>query len=300
MDSVRTHQELLLDLAGNGDPTAFYTLVAQFANAAYISKRNLGKSHKEALSILIPFFKAAYQDFIKTSPHKAFDSWYREYKRKYFADTSDSSEEVNLPKKTDVENIPIADIAHFDHILDLILQRKYGKIKKKWNRRLTGQSRQFIQLAKIASIVVSAAIVFILFYFFLSITKQQIILTYVFRHTSMCFTLPFSSNTPLIASGSAVKKPITQDQFSLDSLKKSSNIIHDTLIIHDTVRILRRLTGALKSKTTAVASPGNADVTSPISKPPTPSAIESKPDVPSPSIPPAIQGTIKTDFDSMQ
>ena len=192
----------------------------------------------------------------------------------------------------------MTDVAHFDHILDLILQRKYGKIRRTWNGHLIGKSRRLLRLLKTAAIIVSAGIVFILFYCFLAVTKQRIILTYAFHHSSMSLSLPFSSNASSDASGSSQKSSFTQAQFSSGPPTTSSKLIHDTLKVHDTVRIFPRWNAALKSKTTTVASPGNANVASPISKPPAPSAIVSKPDAP--STPPAIQGTAKTAYDSLQ
>ena len=49
MHSIHSHQELLYSLARNGDPSAFYTLVIQFANAAYIAERNSGKVIRKPL-----------------------------------------------------------------------------------------------------------------------------------------------------------------------------------------------------------------------------------------------------------
>jgi hypothetical protein len=315
MDPIRTHQELLLDLAGSGDPTAFYTLIAQYASAAYIVERNAGKSHKEALSLLIPFIKTAYQDFIKTSPHKAFDIWYREYKRNYFASAQESSEEVNLSEKSDFGNIPMADIAHFDRILELILQRKYGKIQRVWNGRLVGKSRRFIRLIKTAALIVSICIVFILFYCFLAIKKQRIILTYSFKDSSMSMAFPFSSKASSNATGLFQKNTSPQDGSLSDSGKMRSPVVHDTLKMHDTVRVFSRWNAVSQSKVPTVSSPGIANAGSQINKPAVPSVIAGKPAAssapsPSSSVPPSsatpspasptMQGSIKNMYDSLQ
>jgi hypothetical protein len=309
MDSIHTHQDLLIDLAGNGDPTAFYTLIAQYANAAYIAERNVGKSHKDVLSILVPFIKSAYQDFIKTSPHKAFDTWYREYKRKYFANTQESSDEVNLSEKNDFGNIPMADIAHFERILDLILQRKYGKIKRMWGGRLTGKSRRQIRLLKTAAVIVSIGMVFVLFYGFLSLTKQRLIITYALKDSSFSLSLPFSSTTDLFVKGFSPNRIVNNEQGVPDTLKRAALLLHDTLKIHDTIRVFSRWNSS-QNKAPSAVSPGNVNANSPTqtTKPSVPPSGGSKPAVSSipsppatvPSPAPAIQGPAKTVYDSLQ
>ncbi len=308
MDSIHTHQELLLDLAGSGDPTAFYTLIAQYANAAYIAERNVGKSHKDALSVLIPFIKSAYQDFIKTSPHKAFDIWYREYKRKYFS-SAESSEEVNLSEKSDFGNIPMADIAHFERILDLILQRKYGKIKRMWGGRLSGKSRRLIRLLKTSAIIVSAGMIIVLFYCFLALTKQRVVITYTVKDSSVSLSLPFSSASASNMKVSSSKVISNTEQAASDTLRRSSLLVHDTVRIHDTVRVFTRWNTA-QNKAAVAASPGIAAANAPAQniKPPAPPAGAGKPATspappPPASVPPpapAIQGPAKSAYDSLQ
>jgi hypothetical protein len=300
MDPIRTHQELLLNLAGNGDPSAFSTLIVQYANATYITERNSGKSHKEALSVIVPFIKSAYQDFIKTSPHKAFDAWYREYKRKYFSTTPDSSEEINLSEKVDFGNVPMADIAHFERIIDIILQRKYGKIKKAWNGRLIGRSHRLHDLVKTGAIIISAGILLILLYYFLVVTKQRILLAYSFHNSTRSVELPFSSHPVSVPGGffRATTNPLSDSL--TDSLTTGSNKVHDTVVVHDTVRITPRWKPVVQNKAPAAASPGNTVIPPPISsQPPAPSVTSNKQASPSPA---PIQGTTmpKTIYDSLQ
>ena len=292
MDPVRTHQELLLNLAGDGDPSAFSTLIVQYANAAYINERNSGKSHKEALSVLVPFIKSAYQDFIKTSPHKAFDTWYREYKRKYFSSAPDTPEEVNLSDKTDFVNVPMADIAHFERILDIILQRKYGKMKKVWNGRLMGNSRQLQKILKKTAIIAGGVIAVVAFYHFLSVTKQRIIITYSIHDSMKSISVPFSTHL----------SPNTDGRFRpagstlRDSLAAQIKV-HDTLIIHDTLRIAPRWKPVVQNKAAAVTSQGNATTPPP---PPASPAVLNKQASPLPVAP--VQGTTipKPGSDSLQ
>jgi hypothetical protein len=309
MDSIQTHQELLITLAASGDPTAFYTLISQYANAAYIAERNSGKNHKESLSVLIPFIKAAYQDFIKTSPHKAFDIWYRDFKKKYFSNADNSSTLENSCDHVEIGNIPMTDITHFDRILDLILQRKYGKIKRTRKNQSSIQIRRFRLALRTSAIIAALGIIFIAFNYFLATTHRQFSMIYSFKGSSMTLTLPFSSNT------STDKITMTQNSFirhgisEIDSLQLHSQTIHDTVILHDTIRAASRLnlyhqqkkpsvisqgTGTQGVATQSIATQGIGTQTTSIqaNKPPAPAVTT--------ATPPSIQGTVKTSYDSLQ
>ncbi len=295
MDPIHTHQELLLSLAGNGDPTAFYTLVAQYSNAAYIAERNKGKSHKETLSILIPFIKSAYQDFIKTSPHKIFDVWYREYKRKYFNSTSETVDIVSDADKVDFESIPIADITHFDRMLDVVLQRKYGKFKRTKRGRIIGQSRLLRRRLIVTAIGLSVVTVFVLIYVFFDKTKQRFLLTYSSPRSSITLSFPFSKNNQPGLTGSSQKNISKGENSSLEFNRNNSGIIHDTLIVHDTVRLSTKVSVTSvtrEKKVLTVPSIANMNTLPQTDKPPVPPTIVNKPIVKE------VPGAVKSEYDA--
>jgi hypothetical protein len=240
MHSIHSHQELLYSLARNGDPSAFYTLVIQFANAAYIAERNSGKSHKETLAILIPFIKKAYQNFITTIHQNPFDVWYREYKRKYFH-TADRSATSPAPNEANFETMPMADIAHFGSLIDLVLQRQYGKhLRTKKGLMLLRLSEQFAQLPwllKGAFVLALIGMLLVMLLCFFAITKKQFIMTYVSGGSRHTLVLPFPANAPMngdasFSQFSGIKNAPANTQ---DSVAEK---IHDTLLVHDTIRIM--------------------------------------------------------------
>jgi hypothetical protein len=288
MDPIQSHQELLISLAGNGDPTAFYTLISQYANAAYIAERNSGKNHKESLSILIPFIKTAYQDFIKTSPHKTFDVWYREYKKKYFEDATTASASENSSDLVDIEKIPMTDIAHFDRILDLILQRKYGKIKRTLKSRWAFQFRRLHPLIKTGIIVFIIGMLFIAFHSYLAISKRQFSISLSSSGSFLTVTMPFS-----------LKKSFHKTEFSgknifdIDSTIMHVQTIHDTIMLHDTIRTLPRLNSAQQQKKPIALPLGMGTQTAPIQpiKPPASTGTI--------VAPPSVPATPKTAGDSL-
>ncbi|MGB7566979.1 MAG: hypothetical protein WBM07_03905, partial [Chitinivibrionales bacterium] len=77
MEPTQNQEQLLVRLARDGDPSAFYTLIVSFANAAYVAERNSGKKHGETLSALLPSFKKMYQNFISYPSQSAFKEWYK-------------------------------------------------------------------------------------------------------------------------------------------------------------------------------------------------------------------------------
>jgi|GEM_PF-2321895 hypothetical protein len=318
MHSIHSHQELLYSLARTGDPAAFYTLVTQFANAAYIAERNSGKSHKEALAVLIPFFKKAYFNFITTLHQNTFDVWYRDFKKKYFHGALDRSSPAPAQAGTDFENIPMADIAHFGSILDLVLQRQYGKHRRTSKGRillrLSAQFRQLHWMMKTAFVFALVGMVAIMFLCFLALTKKQLIVTYLSADTPYTVTLPFPANASILDQ--ALLRHFGKTTLAGDTM--TGEKVYDTLIIHDTVRMGPRnyqgsplhgssLSSAMGSTSASAPSaaatppPGTSAISGTQSppKPPQANKITSPVNAIKPIAPPSV-GTAKSAYDSLQ
>ena len=264
MHSVHTHQELVYSLARSGDPSAFYTLVAQFANAAYIAERNSGKSHKEALSVLIPFMKKAYQNFVSTIHQNPFDIWYRDYKKKYFHATLNRHAPAPPPEDADFENIPMTDVAHFGAIVDLVLQRQYGKYRRaKKNRIVQRLAMQFMQLhwiLKTAFIFALLVMGMVIALSMLALSKQQLMVTFLSRDSHHSVVFPF----PETSSGAWEKLSNDKPVADSSALKK----VHDTVKVHDTIRtVIKNYQG------NPVHSSGGSSSMSTASTPVSPSGI---------------------------
>jgi len=289
MHPVHTHQELLYSLARDGDPSAFYTLVAQFANAAYIAERNLGKSHKEALSVLIPFMKKAYQNFVTTIHQNPFDVWYRDYKKKYYATLDRPSPAADA----DFESIPMADITHFGAMLDLVLQRQYGKYrrtkKKEIFRRIGTQFTQLHWLIKTAFIFALVGMAAVIALCFLALSKNQLIVTYLSKGASHSVFFPFPGSDQ-----GAMRTFSTNAGDTIDS--SAGEKVHDTIKIHDTIRTgPRNYQGSLHGANLS-ATAGTASTAAPTLKTanPIPSPLKSA----IPTTPPP--APVKSAYDSLQ
>jgi hypothetical protein len=254
MHSIHTHQELLYNLAREGDPSAFYTLVAQFANAAYITERNSGKNHKEALMILIPFIKKAYQNFISTVHQVTFDVWYREFKRKYFHSVLDRPAHREAPDAEEISEIPMSDINHFGAIIEIVLQRQYGKIrrsKKDWFMlRLRRQFNQLHWLIKTAFIFAIIGVLTTAFICFLTMTKKQLTMIYSSKGLTHTIVVPFGGHSESNNKYSGLNNSGNNANIAVDSTITNPKKIHDTIRIHDTVKTLPpRINHLLPQKT---------------------------------------------------
>src|SRR5271157_128444 len=126
MDSINTPEELLAHLAARGDPTAFATLVASRARAAYVSLRNAGKSHADALEVLEPFLRKLHTAFRRKPEHVSFEEWYGNQMKRHLRGGLNSGEGVeNTPVP---ETVAAADLSDFESQMRLALQRNYGRM----------------------------------------------------------------------------------------------------------------------------------------------------------------------------
>ena len=124
MTGIQTPEELLAHLAARGDPTAFATLVGSRARAAYTSLRNAGKSHADATTVLLGFFRKAHTAFRGKPGNVSFDEWYNGRVKNLLP------RGVNIGEGTEGAPSPdaftAADLSDFDSQVRLALQRNYG------------------------------------------------------------------------------------------------------------------------------------------------------------------------------
>jgi hypothetical protein len=123
MPPIQSHQDLLAHLAGNGDPSAFYTLAAPPTRTIYVGLRNQGKTHGETMTILVPFLKKIYKNYLNNSFDVPFDVWYESQRKKHLANVADSRN-----GETVLEKIPPMDLSHFESQMRLVFQRNYSKL----------------------------------------------------------------------------------------------------------------------------------------------------------------------------
>jgi hypothetical protein len=270
MEPIQTHEQLLVHLAGNGDPCAFYTLIVPFANAAYVAERNSGKRHSETLSALLPSFKKMYQNYISRPVQGAFKEWYKEQEIKYLS----ASQEIAIESLNDagVKNLLSDDIAHFDWALNLILQRRYGKFRRAKKRgAIAGPNALFKREHWFFKTVLFTGLIsffLIIFYLYLMFSKTQFTVSLRTAQTTYTAVLPFTVHT--LFQGKSVFFPngIVEETAPRVNPSSQSLFLHDTLRIHDTVRIFNRSKSPVADGSKPAVSPTIGKTISPPAAPP--------------------------------
>jgi hypothetical protein len=234
MTTVQTHEQLLLRLAENGDPSAFYTLVAPFANIAYVSERNSGKGHNETLSSLIPHFKKIYKSFVQHPVATDFELWYKEREKKVFSGV----QEVSIESLNDhnISGVLTADLSHFDWTLSLVFQRQYGKLKRSNKQRpLLAAGARYSRVPRIQKILFITGLIVIFgagLLAYLSIAKKQV-------HIEI---ISGDSNQSVLSIHAIFRQPPASalNEFTSKEPAPQPLMKYDTIRIHDTIRWLGR------------------------------------------------------------
>lgn len=239
MKLIQTKDQLLTRLAGNGDPCAFYTLILPYANAAYISNRNSGKNHNDSLSTLLPCFRKMYQNYVSLPVHGSFGRWYKEQEIKYLSAASDM--ETESLNKSDVKNLFAADLIHFDWALNLILQQDYSKFRRSAHGNAAMRPVSFLKrekrLLKIALIAGVIGFLLIGSYGFLSFSKTRCTVSFGPSRPVHVIFFPFVRHHRIQTNPVGAVK---EGNASSKALSTESSFIHDTVKVHDTIRIFNR------------------------------------------------------------
>jgi hypothetical protein len=293
MEPIQTQEQLLVHLAGNGDPCAFYTLMVPFANDAYVAERNSGKRHSETLAALLPSFKKMYQNYISSPVQGAFKEWYKEQEKKYLS----ASQEVAIESLNEAgfKDLLMADIVHFDWALNLILQRHYGKFRRARNRGAVGGPNSFFQrdrwFFKTALYAGLLGVFIILSYLYLTFSKSHFTVSLSSAQATHTLVMPIRMHNPLQGTPVSHSNAIAAENAFSATTSPQSLLLHDTILIHDTVRIIKRP----KPPETGLSSLSSGALPL-VQKSPQPLPAASSPskvaDVGKPGISPAINKTI--------
>jgi hypothetical protein len=135
MSLIRSHQDLLVQLARNGDPSAFYTLAAPLGLSTYFSLRNSGKTHTESMNIIVPFLKKIHKKFLTAFVAAPFEMWYDVQKKRHLSVSEDTFEAAS--NENSIEKIPPLELSHFESQMKLVFERNYSKFRH-------GKKRSFI------------------------------------------------------------------------------------------------------------------------------------------------------------
>jgi hypothetical protein len=233
MSTVQNHEQLLLHVAGIGDPSAFYTLIAPFANIAYVSERNSGKGHSETLTALIPHFKKIYKSFVEHPAPNDFGSWYKEHEKKVFSGPQEVS--IESLNGQNVSGVLTSDLAHFDWTLGLVFQRQYGKLKRtKKQRGFLFSGAQNTRLSRLQSVLLIIGILGIAvagFMAYLSFSKTRlevVLISNDSKRSTVSINNVFGPHANTFIND------------SMTSVRPKPMVIVDTVRVHDTVRLFNR------------------------------------------------------------
>jgi hypothetical protein len=225
MAPIHSQQDLLAHLAGNGDPSAFYTLAAPCACSTYVCLRKQGKSHGEAMTILVPFLKKIYKNYLAGSCDVPFNAWYESQRIKYMPDTVDSQDE-----KAVLEEIPPIDISHFESQMRLVLQQNYSKLRLAKKESVIRRTVFSPFLLKFAAVALGVLVVLIGLQFYLSfagITISFSVSSSDYNRTVSLPSAPFfskaASQTPLTATTPAAP--------AADTAQPQKTIIPDSISV---------------------------------------------------------------------
>jgi hypothetical protein len=194
MPSIQSPQDLLVHLAGNGDPSAFYTLAAPCVYATYAGLRSQGKSHGEATTILIPFIKMIHKNYAASSHDVPFDTWYETQRKKLLPDLADAHSEQTLQEK-----ITPSDISQFESQIRLALQINYGRLRqagKTSGVKPWGSSRY---LFTFAGVVVGLLLLAAGLFLYLTVSRTTVSFSISSGGNTHFFSIPSGMNNPINA-----------------------------------------------------------------------------------------------------
>ena len=208
MTGIQTPEELLAHLAARGDPTAFATLVGSRARAAYTSLRNAGKSHADATTVLLGFFRKA---------HTALQE-----NRGMFPLTNGTTARVKnlLPRGVNIgernrgravaRRVPGGRHVRFDSQVRLALQRNYGGMLRSGGAAAGGivsfvNARSLMKAGATALITLAATAAGLYCWMIFAHASVTVIVSKAGRHSSV--ELPLAINRRLFPSRPVVNPP---------------------------------------------------------------------------------------------
>lgn len=240
MPPIQSPQDLLVHLAGNGDPSAFYTLAAPCAYSTYVVLRKQGKSHNQAMAILVPFLKRIHKNYGTSSRGVPFNEWYESQRKKLVPDAVDSQDE-----KTLLENIPSDDISHFESQMKLVFQQNYGALRRGNNGTVI---RRWIFprfLPTFAAVVLGFLIVVIGLQLFLTFAGITLSVSVSSPGYNRLISLPsainkhfFSITTPAMQKPAAGTTPVASKADTIQPQKPLKNIAPDSSLSKEKISVV--------------------------------------------------------------
>ncbi len=235
MASIHTRQELLVHLAKRGDASAFYSLAAAGARAAYVSLRNAGKDHAETMALLEPFFRKLQTAFMRKPNDISFDEWYDAIQKRYLPREAFVQEDADGGERVR-EEVPPDDISRFESQMMLVLQRNSSRTLRGKNCSPIINGLSFINSHRVLKIPIAAAVFLIalcaVLYAWLTFANADLTISVTRAHAGSHIELPLAVNRVLFgahavwnypeARAGALKNPVTAADSALTTLPQKS------------------------------------------------------------------------------
>jgi hypothetical protein len=210
MASIRTRQELLIHLAKRGDASAFYSLAAARARAAYVSLRNAGKDHGETMALMEPFFRKLQTAFMGKPKDISFDEWYDAMQKRHFPREAFVQEDTGGGERVR-KVVPPDDISRFESQMMLILQSNSSRSLRGKNCSPIMSGVSFINSHRVLKIPIAMAVFLIalcaVLYAWLTFAKADLIISVTRAHASSHIELPLAVNRVLFGANPVQNYP---------------------------------------------------------------------------------------------
>jgi|GEM_PF-2248822 hypothetical protein len=201
MGPIRTRQELLVHLAKRGDAAAFYSLAAAGARSAYVSLRNAGKDHGEAVALLAPFLRRLHAAFMRRPKDIPFDAWYGAVQRKHLPSEAFVLEGAGGATKG---AIPDDEISRFESQMMLVLQKNSSTSLRGGSPSPLRGGLSFVSSHRLLKTAIAAAVFLIavcaVLYAWLTFAKADLTISVTTARASSRLELPLAVNRVLFGA----------------------------------------------------------------------------------------------------
>lgn len=187
---LKTNNDLLVSLASNGDPVAFYALMSHSLELNYVKMRLNGKSHSDTCKILFPDTLSLFNALKKSPEPNNFAEWVIEQ------NLITIPEQEAEPQKLSPEQLSAVNL--FSTELQRYLVRMTSDRKKP---RVSNSDSIFAKpWFKYAAVGSGAVLVMLVLYFILSLSNSAIILMLKTTNNEYHISYPFTEIAPVNAS----------------------------------------------------------------------------------------------------
>jgi hypothetical protein len=181
-------EQALTQLAGKGDPFAFYAIVAEHSQAAYALLRASGKKHDEACELLLALYMRMYHLYCRGAMHQALDAWIDEHIASHLKDATAGPAGAVGPA------LAYSERESFAARLQLQFQREYSATQRSDRRQpvLSG-ILHFLHRHPVGKRLVTLILVALMLgalFFYLKTTGSQVTLSYSSSYIKTLFVFP--------------------------------------------------------------------------------------------------------------